>query len=286
MDRTHRILGGLEKSQSLIEIGPSHAPLAPKKGGWNTTIVDHATREGLIDKYKGHGIDLTLLEEVDVIWSGGALSDAFPPNLYGTYDAIIASHVIEHMPDPISFLKSSQILLKPSGRIILAVPDKRYCFDFFKPLTTTSDWLSVHVMNAKTHTRRAAFTHVAYSVNWGQSGLHDIRFVHSLSQAHQSFLAASDLGDGEYADYHAWHFTPSSFELIILESALVTDLDLRVSARSDAIGHEFFAFIERGRNRFDDEGALNRRRLELLKQAMLELRQQTNMLLEAAGSSQ
>ena len=77
-----------------------------------------------------------------MIWSGGDLAARFPPEARGSFDAILASHVLEHMPDPISFLTSAQQLLKPDGLVILALPDKRFMFDFFKPMTSTADWLT------------------------------------------------------------------------------------------------------------------------------------------------
>ena len=95
------------------------------RGGWNSASIDHMTREGLVAKYTGHpGVDVSRIEEVDYIWNGGSLSDAVPPAMYGTFDAFVASHVIEHTPDLIAFLDSASTLLKPEGVVVLAVPDK------------------------------------------------------------------------------------------------------------------------------------------------------------------
>jgi SAM-dependent methyltransferase len=38
------------------------------------------------------------------------------------FDLIVAQHVIEHVTDPVSFLRSAHALLNPGGRIVLAVP--------------------------------------------------------------------------------------------------------------------------------------------------------------------
>ena len=81
--------------------------------------------------------------------------------LHGTFDAFIASHVIEHTPDLIDFLQTSEILLKSSGVVVLAIPDKRYCFDYFQPLTTPGQVLAAHAEGRSRHTRRTAFDHVA-----------------------------------------------------------------------------------------------------------------------------
>jgi len=77
--------------------------------------------------------------------------------LYGTFDAFIASHVIEHTTDLIGFLDTAETLLCPSGIVILAIPDKRYCFDYFRPLTTTGEVLCASASRRSRHTRRIIF---------------------------------------------------------------------------------------------------------------------------------
>jgi SAM-dependent methyltransferase len=47
------------------------------------------------------------------------------PSYDGTYDVISLSHVLEHVPDPISFLKQVAGHLAEGGRILLASPDLR-----------------------------------------------------------------------------------------------------------------------------------------------------------------
>ena len=80
--------------------------------------------------------------------------------MHGTFDAFVASHVIEHTPDLIAFLDSAAALLKPEGVVVLAVPDKRYCFDYFQPLTTTGQIIESHSELRSRHNRRLAFDHL------------------------------------------------------------------------------------------------------------------------------
>ena len=137
-DRQAFLLAGLDRSARLIAIGPSYNPIAPKSAGWDTRTLDHATRASLVEKYRGHrGVDVDRIEDVDFVWTGGSIVDAVPSDLHGTFDAFIASHVIEHTTDLVGFLDAAATLLTPSGVVVLAVPDKRYCFDYFRPLTTT-----------------------------------------------------------------------------------------------------------------------------------------------------
>jgi SAM-dependent methyltransferase len=139
MTREDKALYALNKKGAGLEIGPSHHPIAPKSRGFNVHILDHASAEELRAKYKGHGVNLDNVENVDFVWSGQSL-----PDLIGRtacYDWIIASHVIEHVPDLGSFLQQCEALLKTDGVLSLVIPDKRYCFDYFSPPSTTGSVL-------------------------------------------------------------------------------------------------------------------------------------------------
>ena len=70
MTREEKILSRIHKNQMGIEIGPSHAPIAAKRNGFNVHIIDHMSKEQLIKKYTGHNVNLDNVEEVDFIWSG------------------------------------------------------------------------------------------------------------------------------------------------------------------------------------------------------------------------
>ena len=62
----------------IVELGPSHAPIAAKRDGWRVVVVDHAPREALVDKYEGHpGVDTSRIEEVDVVWAGAVCTTPF-----------------------------------------------------------------------------------------------------------------------------------------------------------------------------------------------------------------
>ena len=54
---------------------------------------------------------------------------------------MISSHNFEHSPNPIRFLQGCGKVLKPGGVLSMALPDKRACFDYFRPHTTLGQWL-------------------------------------------------------------------------------------------------------------------------------------------------
>ena len=245
------------------------------------------TREGLIDKYQAMpGVDVRKIESVDFVWSGGLLSDAVPTDQHGTFDVLLASHVIEHTPDLIAFFKAAQVLLREEGVIILAVPDKRYCFDYFQPVSTTGQVLEAHANQRISHTGARGFDHFAYAVTdggaeaWGRRPSEGLRLIHTLEESVKQY-EAFDLCPF-YQDLHAWYFVPSSFELLLLELGRIGKIDWRILRIMPDMGLEFFAWLRRGaavtvRSMSVEE--LNGRRMTLLKRTLLETQEQIDWLI-------
>lgn len=287
MLRTSLLIGDCPADAQILEIGPSHNPVAPKAGGWRTHTVDYTDRAGLLEKFTGDSsVDATRIEEVDTVWRGGPLHQAIPRSLHGSFDRLIASHVIEHLPDLAGFLLSAQILLKPDGIVALAVPDRRYCFDYFKPPSMTGDVLEAFHLRRTRHPVRTAWNHVAYSVTgdgsgaWGQHPIREWQFMDTLSRAAGATERA--IGErGEYEDFHAWHFTPATFELMILELAQIGVTDWRIQTMHGPQGCEFICLLRRGAPRIDDPEELQSRRLALLRRTLDETRQQLDHLAES-----
>lgn len=70
MTREEKILKGVDKSARGVEIGPSHNPIASKRNGYRVVTIDTLPKEGLLEKYKNHGVKLENIEEVDFVWRG------------------------------------------------------------------------------------------------------------------------------------------------------------------------------------------------------------------------
>jgi 2-polyprenyl-3-methyl-5-hydroxy-6-metoxy-1,4-benzoquinol methylase len=286
--RAEILLGPITRTASIIEVGAGYSPLAPKMAGWNTKTIDVATRLELIDKYRGQpDVDVDRIEEVDFIWHDGELSSAVPSELHGSFDAFIASHVIEHAPDVITFLNSAATLLAGTGTVILAIPDKRFGFDYFRPLAMTGDILASHTMRRNRHSRQTIFNHIAYAVSgngtgaWGQHTVQNLAFFHSLETAYSAFLVSSESNTSPYVDMHAWQFTPASFELLLIELARLKLTDWRVDWIGPALGCEFHVWLQRGGEEAVaalTESELNAQRLALLERTLVETKEQIEFL--------
>lgn len=287
-DRSALLLQSLDRSSRILELGPSMSPVAPRSAGWNVTVVDHASREDLVEKYRNHpNVNVDRIEAVDIIWRGGPLHETVPAEQYGTFDALIASHVIEHLPDPIGFLDSAARLLHPErGVVVLAVPDKRWCFDALRQISTTGQMLVAHRLGAQRHGMATRFENAAYvafdgqRIAWGREPLPSLRLADTLDHAYSEFQSWSPDPGAPYVDCHAWCFTPSSFELLILELGAIGLVDWHVSWLRPQPAVEFLVRLARGRQSFATPAERDRHRLELLKRILLDIREQTDWLLE------
>jgi hypothetical protein len=144
--RKERVLASIDRKGLGIEIGPNHDPIAPKREGFRVHIIDHASREELVAKYSAHRIPHDRIEEVDFVWRGGSYVEL--TGRPGQYDWIIGSHLVEHMPDLIGFLAECDALLKDGGVLALVIPDKRYIFDRFRPITGLARVIDAHLQKA------------------------------------------------------------------------------------------------------------------------------------------
>ena len=248
MTRIDKALYALDKKGAGLEVGPSHNPIAPKRKGFNVHILDHVGTEELRAKYQGHGVNLDNIEDVDFVWSGQPLPELI--GQMGCYDWIVASHVIEHMPDLISFLQQCEALLKTDGILSLVIPDKRYCFDYFSPFSTTGNVLDAWAEKRVRPSAGQVYDHIANAakrlgnIAWGpdDNGGADA-LVHTLDEAKAHWMRASSTSD--YIDVHCWRFTPTSFRLILSDLQSLNLINLHIKTEFDTSGCEFFVSLGR-----------------------------------------
>jgi SAM-dependent methyltransferase len=248
MDRKQLLLSLFDLSGVGLEIGPGFDPLVPKSSGRRIETVDHASAAELREKYRNAAtVDISRIEEVDYVWDGRSLADIIKKEAH--YDYIVASHVIEHTPDLLGFLQDCQAVLKQDGVLVLAVPDKRRCFDVFQSLTSTGMVLQAHLDRQTRHTPGQMFDFIAYNglrdgmSGWSFEADGPLTFAHDLDFARYGFEQA--ISSNTYVDAHAWRFTPSSFRLVLNDLHACGHLALREAffAESDTI--EFYVSLSR-----------------------------------------
>ncbi|MGJ8689241.1 MAG: class I SAM-dependent methyltransferase [Gammaproteobacteria bacterium] len=245
MNRNDKILQHLNQAGVGIEVGPFENPVAPKRNGFNVEIIDHASKAGLLAKYQGQPVKADQIEEVDYVWSGQSYADLTGKKKH--YDWIIASHVIEHTPDLIGFINSCDEVLKEGGVLSLVIPDKRYCFDHYRPITSISQIIDSHIEKHKIHTPGAAADYFLNVVSmngqraWQSGSVGQFELVHTLESARQNIHNAST----HYVDLHAWCFVPHSFRLLIKDLNDLGLIQLKEVGFSTTVGCEFYMTIGR-----------------------------------------
>ncbi len=278
MDRTDYLLQGLDRENSYgIEIGPFFAPIAPKSKGWHTTVVDFTDQEALLKTARNHTAAAIRamadnVEPVDIVWRDVQLDEACLQIRPDGFDYLIASHVIEHFPDIIDFFKRASALARPDFIMSLAVPDLRLTFDFFRPLSSTADALLAHREKRRLHTTETLFSAHSFMAAldgagaWMPGTYGPLTLPASLDHAHQVYLdhmQRRQAGDDSYTDAHAWIFTPSSFELMILELNHLGYIDFSIMHREAGLGSEFLTRLRKQPHGLNLE-QLHERRLALM----------------------
>lgn len=244
-NRKQIILRDINPKGLGLEIGPSHNPVAPKKEGFQVHVMDHLSREGLVEKYKDHGVQLDNIEEVDFVWSGQPFRDLTGGEQQ--YDWIIASHVIEHTPDLIGFINECESILKPGGVLSLAIPDKRYCFDRFRPVSGLGKIIDAHLSMASIHSPGNVaeyFMNVVAKdgkIAWSGDEPGNYHFLHSLQDASRGIQVVQE--QKVYLDIHAWCFVPHSFRLLAQDLNALKFINLQEYSYCPTIGHEFFVTL-------------------------------------------
>jgi len=267
VSRTSRILEHINVDGRGIEIGPCHSPVAPKRKGFRVETIDHLDKEGLLRKYAGQKINTDNIEEVDFVWRGESYAELTGRQHY--YDWVIASHVIEHTPDLVAFINQCDDILAQEGVLSLVVPDKRYCFDKYRPISSLAHVVDRHLSGAVQHSPGAVAEYYLNVVRcdgedaWDASTTGQYTFSHPSEAGLKNYSAA--LGAGEWLDVHAWCFVPHSFRLLIQDLYGLGLIKLKELSFHSTVGCEFYMTLSR-------EGAgMPMSRMAMLQEVELEL---------------
>lgn len=264
MDFRQLIRETVGKSDRGIELGASYAPILPKAQGYRVLVVDHADQETLRTKYRPHGVDVDRIEPVDAIDDGGEFTDLLDDG--ERFDYIVASHVFEHLPDPIHFLQRCERALKDTGRLILLIPDRRFCFDYLRPVSTAGQMLRAFLAGQRRHDPGALYDH--YGMNATRDGVQvwagpdGGSFAFAGTPAAGYAFAVQNAAD--YVDCHAWVFTPSSCRLIFSDLRALGLIAMGEAFFHPTIGCEFMVVLQRSASGEVPE------RSELARRALLE----------------
>jgi 2-polyprenyl-3-methyl-5-hydroxy-6-metoxy-1,4-benzoquinol methylase len=110
----HWVFEQLKNGQSVLEMGYGEGNFTEElvKRGFNPTVLDGS--DLLLKKAKGlFG---------DKIKTAHSLFEEYVPA--DTFDYVLATHVLEHVDDPVALLKEMKKWINPRGKIIIIVPNR------------------------------------------------------------------------------------------------------------------------------------------------------------------
>jgi SAM-dependent methyltransferase len=244
MDRKKKLIGTLDiASLSGIEIGALAFPLVHKADG-DITYVDFTDAKSLREKYASdQNVPIDKIVEVDAIWGVSTLLDSIKGR---KVDYVVASHVIEHVPDLLGWLGELRDVLRDSGVIKLAIPDKRYCLDILRNESSIADVLAANLIGARVPQPQQILDFALNTLTVDREKAWTDPEYYRVQNCQTSIPSAIELAksalNGVYVDTHCWVFTPRSLANLFKRLALDGLIDFECTDFYDTSpgDHEFF----------------------------------------------
>jgi SAM-dependent methyltransferase len=185
--------------------------------------------------------DLLTAEQIDELYPGGKhpdiISDSehFPDLPDDSLDFIVANHVLEHLTDPNRALIEWHRMVRPEGLVMLAVPDKRYIFDFSRRRTSLSHLEADHVSTAPPEDRNACHLR-----EWAE---HVERLVPGTA-AFDAWME-TQMGHGYSVHNHVWVIQDILKLIRHLGACHAVHFRLRTWSNTSLLGNEFVLLLEK-----------------------------------------
>lgn len=237
LGRAEKLLGGLDLGRGrCAEIGALDKPLITRTQA-DVIYVDYADADTLRADHAGDTNVDTQAIQVDAVWRHCTLAQAIygdnPPPREQRLSCVLASHVIEHVPDLVLWLVEIHQVLQPEGQLRLAIPDCRYSFDILRRPSNLADVLAAFIQGDKAPSVRAVLDHCLHAVSVDAAAVWrgEVDRAALRTQGAYTFArcmeAARDRQEHQgYYPVHCWTFTPRSLAEICAELARHDLLDL------------------------------------------------------------
>lgn len=246
MSRNKHILKKIDLANNVgLELGPLHRPILTKKVS-KVFYVDHVSTKELRKKYEGHPFDLNSIVDVDYAVGDKTLKQSLPNK---KFDFVVASHVIEHIPNVVAWLEDVASVLKPGGILSLVIPDMRYTFDIARWPSRPSEIIGAYLdgitksTSSMIYDAKSEFQETTPQRAW--LGLvQDVLGGPSKDQLRDALsICKINLEPGSYVDVHCHTFTPYTF-MDILRQLMVHELiDFEVAYFKDTSVNELEFFV-------------------------------------------
>jgi SAM-dependent methyltransferase len=214
-----------------IEIGAYHNPFPFDKGRATVTYVDkwptEVTRK-MADNDPNLGPYKSVVK-VDIVDDGETLK-TIPDN---SQDFVISSHQLEHCVSPLTAIENHVRICKQGGKVIYAIPDKRFTFDRDR---CNSDWQ--HVLLDYSLTRDSVFAGERLIAHYDDY----LEKVDKITDPERrKAIAVSYIGENRDVHFHAWD-EKATLNMFTEASKLFQSFELEIFSRA---GHENFVMLKK-----------------------------------------
>lgn len=242
-----------------IEIGPWRNPIAAKRDGHDTIVVDRYDEATLREMARKRGIpedQVGRIEAVDIVGDASRLFDLVRGSGFtGQVDWIVSSHNLEHLPDPLRFLQDCERLLTPDGLLAMIVPDKRCCMDRFQPAATVAGilraateapslaaeaWAAFAQGSMGTRIHRDGTEGTAWALAEGDPS--HLRLCDPRGPQDQMRRQLEGRRDPGFSG-HRWRYTPAVLEAILFDLRVLGMTTLVPEEVTATVGYEFMVFL-------------------------------------------
>jgi SAM-dependent methyltransferase len=129
-----------------VEIGAAQRPIEVNPAYCSVIYLDRLSASQLRERFPEIGDQE--ITPPDIICDVAVTGLSFIRD--GQLDFVIASHLLEHLPNPLGFLLDCHRVLRESGTLLLIVPDKNYTFDRDRNITPLEHIIDDLKNNTKT----------------------------------------------------------------------------------------------------------------------------------------
>lgn len=280
MNRNEKIRACINPRKEVgLEIGSLNNPIVSPNEG-RIYYCDHLSTEDLKKKYQHDpNVDTSKIVNVNYVWGKKTLREAVGGEK--TFDYIIASHVVEHIPDIIGWFFEISEILRVGGILSLIIPDKRYTFDCLRGVSRPAELIEAYLMKLRKPSIRQIFDSHYYSTAfveastaWSESfNKKELRKTHH--HPYGVFELCREVQEKKlYYDSHCYTFTPESI-IEILEIIIQLNLfDFKVEffPPTKFKGMEFYISLSKL-----SEYKNNEERIRIQLDSLFVIREQDNM---------
>lgn len=230
-----------------LEISPYFDPVL-EKSQWNVVYTDYIDTDELRKKAaENPNLAGRLVPEVDFVWTPGKpLKECVPAG--ALFDYAVASHVMEHVPNPIGWLNDIFSVLRTGGRLALFLPDRRLSSDYYRKLTRFEDLVALWIEQPKVPSPHQVVDFMSNSfqnlhgvgVGWTDAGPSGETRAYSDDEAVNTGMFVYN--EEQYLDIHCTVWESEKFKLTFdrIVNAGLLSADVGEAVRDDG---EFLAIL-------------------------------------------